>query len=54
MIFRVPFVDKEVLNQIRLSLNDLMFVRTVSFPPFDQGELQACAAAELEKYGFKK
>lgn len=52
MVFRVPFVDKEVLNQLRISLNDLMFVRTVSFPPFDQGELQACAAAELEKYGF--
>ncbi len=52
IIFRVPFVDKEVLNQLRLSLNDLMFVRTISFPPFDQGELQACADAELKKYGF--
>ena len=52
VVFRVPFVDKEVLNQLRISLNDLMFVRTVSFPPFDQDELQACAAAELKNYGF--
>lgn len=52
IIFRVPFVDKEVLNQLRLSLNDLMFVRTVSIPPFDQDELQTCADVELKKYGF--
>lgn len=52
IIFRVPFVDKEVLNRLRLSLNDLMFVRTVSFPPFNQDELQACADAELKRYGF--
>ncbi len=52
VIFRVPFVDKEVLNQLRLSLNDLMFVRTISFPPFNQEELQSCAVAELKKYGF--
>lgn len=52
VIFRVPFVDKDVLNQLRISLNDLMFIRTVSFPPFNQDELQACADAELKKYGF--
>ena len=52
IIFRVPFVDKEVLNKIRLSLNDLMFIRTVSIAPFDKEELQACANTELEKYGF--
>lgn len=52
IIFRVPFVDKEVLNKIRLSLNDLMFIRTVSIAPFDKEELQACANTELERYGF--
>lgn len=52
IIFRVPFVDKEVLNQLKLSLNDLMFVRTVSFAPFSQDELQSCAEHELKKYGF--
>mgnify|MGYP003290308223 CR=1 FL=1 len=52
IIFRVPFVDKEVLNKIRLSLNDLMFIRTISIAPFDKEELQACANTELERYGF--
>ena len=52
IIFRVPFVDKEVLNKIRLSLNDLMFIHTVSIAPFDKEELQACANTELERYGF--
>ena len=52
IIFRVPFVDKEVLNKLRLSLNDLMFIRTVSIAPFDKDEFQACANNELEKYGF--
>lgn len=52
IIFRVPFVDKEVLNKLRLSLNDLMFIRTISIAPFDNDELQACANTELERYGF--
>lgn len=52
VIFRVPFVDKEVLSQLKTSLNDLMYVRAISFPPFNQDELQACATVELKKYGF--
>ncbi len=53
IIFRVPFVDKEVLAKIQYALNDLMFVRTVSFPPFTKDELQRFAQLEFEKYGFK-
>ncbi len=53
IVFRVPFVDKEVLNNLRYSLNDLMFVRTVSFPPFTKTEIQKFAKDEFDKYGFK-
>lgn len=53
VVFRVPFVDKEVLNNIKNSLNDLMFVKTISFPPFTKDEIQKFAKSELEKYGFK-
>lgn len=53
VVFRIPFVDKEVLEQVRYSLNDIMYVRTVSFPPYDHDELQQCASAQLEKFGFK-
>ena len=52
IIFRVPFVVKEVLSQLSASLNDLLFIRTISFPPFSQEELKACAGIELKKYGF--
>lgn len=52
VVFRIPFVDKEVLHRVSESLGDLMFVRTVSFAPFDKAELQACAEAELKKYNF--
>ena len=52
VVFRVPFVDKEVLERVRASLNDLVFVKTVSFPPFAQNEIQQCASDEMGKYGF--
>ena len=52
IIFRVPFVEKDVLSQLKNAINDRMFVRTVSFPPFNHDELQACAAAELKRYDF--
>ncbi len=52
IIFRVPFVEKEILSQLSASLNDLLFIRTISFPPFSQEELKACAGIELKKYGF--
>ena len=53
VVFRVPFVDKEILERVKYSLNDLMFVRTISFPPFTQKEIQQCATAEFNRYGFK-
>lgn len=53
IVFRVPFVDKEVLNNLRYSLNDLMFVKTISFPPFTKEEIQKFANAEFDRYGFR-
>ena len=53
VIFRVPFVDKDILEQLRRSLGDLMFVRTVSFPPFDKSEITCFARRELDRYGFR-
>lgn len=53
VIFRIPFVDKEILAKIRYSLNDLLFVRDISFQPFTNEELQIFALAEIKKYGFE-
>ncbi len=52
IVFRVPFVDKAVLSQIRYSLNDLLFVRAISFPPFNREELKECALLELNRYRY--
>ncbi|MCM1394493.1 MAG: AAA family ATPase, partial [[Eubacterium] siraeum] len=52
VIFRVPFVDKDILARIKYSLSDLLSVKSISFPPFSQDEIKASAEAELKKYGF--
>ncbi len=52
VVFKVPFLEKDVLKNIGLSINDLMFVRTVSVLPFSMEELKVCAESELKKYGF--
>lgn len=53
LVFRVPFVDKDVLEKMRRSLNDLIFVKSVSFPPLTKGEIQSFAKSEIEAYGFR-
>lgn len=53
IVFKIPFVDKEVLDRVRKSLNDLVFVRPVSFPPFTKEELRKYAENELNRFGFK-
>ncbi|MBO5363256.1 MAG: AAA family ATPase [Clostridia bacterium] len=53
VVFRIPFVDKEVLEQVRYSLNDIMYVRSVAIPPYSNEELQKCAQSQLDNYGFK-
>ena len=53
VVFRVPFLDKDVLSDLRFSLNDLLSVKTVSFPPLSRKEIKIFANNELEKYGFK-
>ncbi len=52
IVFRVPFLEKDVLANLSFSLNDLLSVKTVSFPPFTQEDLRICAERELKSYGF--
>ena len=52
VVFRVPFVEKDVLARIRDSIGDLLNVRTVSFPPFGQEEIRRFARSEMERYHF--
>lgn len=50
--FRVPFIDKEVLGKISQALNDFMFIRELSFPPFSNEEIGRYADVEVSKYNF--
>ena len=52
VVFRVPFVDKDVLSRIKYSLADLVSIKAVSFPPLNQEEIKVCAEAELNRYDF--
>ncbi len=52
-VFRVPFVDKDVLGRIETTLNDLTYVKTVSFPPFDNAQTKEIARRDFARYGMK-
>lgn len=52
VVFRVPFVDKDILAKIRFSLNDLLNVRALSFPPFNRNEIKEFAEHELDRLKF--
>ena len=51
-IFRVPFVKKEVIDSLIYSLNDILNVKSVCFPPLGVKELNEFAKKELAKYGL--
>ena len=51
--FRVPFVDKDVLGRVATSLNDLMSVRVLSIPPFDNVQTKEIAKRDLQNYGLE-
>ncbi len=52
IVFRTPFVEKEVLNTICQGIGDVLFVRDVSFVPFTQTELETSAEQMLKEKGF--
>lgn len=52
VVFRVPFVEKDILARIRHSLSDLLSVKTVSFPPLSNEEIKICAEAEIKRLNF--
>ncbi|MBQ7968400.1 MAG: AAA family ATPase [Clostridia bacterium] len=52
IIFRVPFVEKEVLHNIHTILSDRFSVKDVSFVPFDIEELKQYAQSSLKTRGY--
>ena len=52
VVFRVPFVDKDLLNTLKHSLSDVLSVQTISFPPFGQTEIREYAQRKIENFGY--
>lgn len=52
VVFRVPFVNKEMLLKIDRSINDMFSFRTVSFDPLTNDETKKIAEKEFNKHGF--
>lgn len=51
-IFRVPFLENEVIKGIKRGIGDVLSVRAISFVPFDNLELKAHAESLLKQKGF--
>lgn len=51
-IFRVPFVEREVLCKIKNAISDVLSVKDISFVPFDGNELAETAKLKLREYGY--
>lgn len=51
-VFRVPFVKKEIIDSLKYSINDVLNVRAVCFPPLGVNELNEFAKKELASFGL--
>ena len=51
-IFRVPFIEKDVLRNIQHTLDDVMITKPISFIPLDIDQLVGCAKDKLAECGF--
>ncbi len=51
-VFRVPFLESEVLAELNAALRDVLYVRPIAFPPMNTDQLCQCASRILAGYGF--
>ena len=51
-VFRAPYLEQTVLEDIAYALDDVMRVQTVAFVPLNAEELRALAEGMLSGYGF--
>lgn len=51
-VFKIPFVEKEILDKINDGISDILAIKTVSFVPFDTQELLDCAEKTISEMGF--
>lgn len=52
VIFRIPFVDKEIKDKVKRALNDVFFIKDISIPPFSVQELRMIAQRQIAEYDY--
>ena len=53
LVFRVPYLDKEVFSRVKESLSDVFYTRPIVFPPLTMDNFRDLTEIELMKYGYK-
>lgn len=51
-VFRIPYVEKDVLDRVREALSDVLTIKTISIPPIGNDDVKLFAKRELEKYAL--
>ncbi len=51
-IFQVPFVEPYALKNIEREIADVMYIKTVSFRPYNNEELKEIAVRDLDEFGY--
>jgi len=52
IVFRVPYVERGVISSLVYSLNDILNVKAVTFPPFSVSEIEMYAKKAIKALGF--
>lgn len=52
VFFRIPYVEQSVAAGVQQTINDLLFVKSLSIPPFNSEELKQCAESILKNKGY--
>ena len=52
LVFRIPFLEQKALENIQSILDDVFFLRTITFVPMDFEDLSKCAVLAAKEYGY--
>ena len=52
LAFRIPFLEQKALENVQSVLDDVFFLRTVTFVPMDFEDLSKCAVLAAKEYGY--
>ena len=52
LFFRIPYVGREIQEDVRRAIRDVMTVQELSLPPFSQEEIRQWASHEFERNHF--